>query len=482
MMDDCYFENEGFVPIQDTLGRQAWEKRVCVQQDRMLDDQHDDQDDNDDDQDDDNREYLEWIRLERSSMSSSVAADMNVTSCDEVFQQIQEARLEQSRSGSSDLYPRTWRMRTTKATTDTDVTAAFSVAQFNTLAEGLSSGPDAPKPFPNNNNKQQQQQQQESAEEYYGGFSSLDHPAVILDFSKRRWRLLEAILGDGGDHDGGSLFDLIGLQEVDRYHGFFAPVLALFGYQGIFMPKRRSPCVPKGWYSDGCSLFWKTETFDLLSQRRLDYRVGKNQLAILATLRHLSSGKIIVAVVTHLKSQCSDISEGIRNQQVLQLLEAVEEEACKVAEASKVIDNENSRGSVPILILGDFNADPPSQRGSTGGESSSVGQVLKHGRVVEDSNNQSSSLTPLNAKKENNSVAYQSVYNIDNPSEPFWTTWKIRGEKNTRRIIDYIFFAGSIRCTASLDVPPVDVIEPSRLPGLRYPSDHLLIAAKFRFK
>ena len=58
--------------------------------------------------------------------------------------------------------------------------ASFTIMQFNTLAEGLSSGPEAPTPFAGEKGGN------------YGGFDAVDREC--LDWSRRRLRLVEEVL------------------------------------------------------------------------------------------------------------------------------------------------------------------------------------------------------------------------------------------------------------------------------------------------
>ena len=46
-------------------------------------------------------------------------------------------------------------------------------------------------------------------------------------------------------------------------------------------------------------------------------------------------------------------------------------------------------------------------------------------------------------------------------------------------VIDYIFHTAQLKCTDVLGPPAAADLEPTRLPGMRAPSDHLPIAAKF---
>ena len=77
-------------------------------------------------------------------------------------------------------------------------------------------------------------------------------------------------------------------------------------------------------------------------------------------------------------------------------------------------------------------------------------------------------------------LALQSAYPLPGSScESGWTTWKRRGAAEVKHTIDYIFHSANLRVTGLL-APPKDAdLEPARLPGFRYPSDHLAIMAEF---
>jgi mRNA deadenylase 3'-5' endonuclease subunit Ccr4 len=393
---------------------------------------------------------LRWLRVEKDPDDCF----KNVTTREGVFQKIAAVREMQGRYGQSDLLLRQW--EGADAEQDSIVTGQsingagkpmISVMQFNSLAEGLSSGPTAKRPFRVHGNGQNEKFE-------FGGFSAIRFPSISLDFELRRWRLLEVILGTKVLNEETESFDLIALEEIDRYHGFFAPVLRMFGYEGLFQPKPRSPGVRMGWYSDGCCLFWKKDVFELVSERRLEYQTG-SQIMIVAVLLHKSSKKPIVVAATHLKADKSEANEMIRCRQVQELMEEVD---AVVLAATK----DGSDDTIPVLILGDFNADPPSCIVSG---TSSIGQLLAHNRVA--------------ASSDTKSKHFQSAYEIDPPPDSLYTTWKIRGANTSKRVIDYIFFAGALACKAVLRIPGEAELEETKLPGLAHPSDHMMIGAKF---
>ena len=385
-----------------------------------------------------------WIRLEKQPDKSIE----KVSTRQDVLKRMHLASKAQAEYGKATLFARRWKHIESGTlngyAVDGSDSSSFTVCQFNTLAEGLSAGPDATRPFEVDNVYGQ------SEKSIFGGFTNVAHPEIALDFSLRRWRLLEVILGKNG----ACPFDIVALEEVDRFYGFFAPLMRLFGYEGIFIPKTRSPSVRMGWYSDGCSLFWKGNMFELLSERRVEYKVG-SQVLLLALLKHIPTQQMMLVTVTHLKAQRSEANEMVRCAQVEELAARIKEELAIVVDRYKV-------PTIPVLVMGDFNADAPSQ---TEGASSAIRNLLH------------SNISPNDIP-----CALRSAYDIDPPEENFYTTWKTRGTTTSKRIIDYIFYGGNLSCQAHLAVPDPDNLGDAKLPSLQYPSDHMAIAAKFELK
>ena len=372
-----------------------------------------------------------WVRVEAKPDEMI----RHVNTADDVFNQIAIARERQSKHGPSNLYGRRWEEIKNSSQCDDEMKKtkhSISVMQFNILAEGLSSSNSGKTPFRKTDGDGDTQP--------YGGFSDILEPSVALDFSLRRWRLIEVILGGSIERFAPARFDIVALEEIDRFRGFFQPILRIFGYRGIFVPKVRAPGLRFGWYSDGCALFWKTDTFELVSERRLSYRSG-NQVMLLATFRHRMSGRLILVAATHLKAQKSEKNELIRCAQADELLEQIRQEEVRLG-----ANGEN----VSTIVMGDFNSEPPCVSKDS---ESSIRRLM----------------TCLN-----------SAYPIDPPRNDFYTTWKTRG-KTFKRVIDYIFYGTGLKCNAILSVPNEEDMEAGKLPGLRYPSDHMMIAAQFEF-
>jgi Endonuclease/Exonuclease/phosphatase family len=367
-----------------------------------------------------------------------------------VLDMISSIRSKQNNFGKANLYERCWIDSTTQQKMNVESLTttildndkfSFSVAQFNSLAEGLSAGSSVKTPFP-----------VECAVGEYGGFTSIPNPEITLDFQHRKWRILEAILGRGTETS--SMFDVIAIQEMDRFYGFFEPILSLFGYNGIFVPKINSPGLRFGWYSDGCCLFWKRDKFEMISYTSHNFLCGGSQVFLIVCMKHIVTQQPLIFATTHLKSKNSEENENLRQQQVLELVDQLDKEECRYRSSLGL----RSEDSIPIIVLGDFNADPPIKNSLP---ISTISRLLQH-----------------NADAASN--LYASAYNIDNPDTKDFTTWKIREKVESKRIIDYIFFRSShIRCVATLQIPDEKEIELSKLPGLRYPSDHMLIGAQF---
>eukprot|EP00979_Chaetoceros_neogracilis_P006646 scaffold1353_cov169-Chaetoceros_neogracile.AAC.6 len=88
-----------------------------------------------------------------------------------------------------------------------------------------------------------------SLKSIYGGFTDVPHPEITLDFDLRKWRLMEVLLGapsstdskpqhqctkeQGCNQDEANYvgYDVIAMEEVDQFHGFFEPLLKMMGYQ-----------------------------------------------------------------------------------------------------------------------------------------------------------------------------------------------------------------------------------------------------------
>lgn len=119
-------------------------------------------------------------------------------------------------------------------------------------------------------------------------------------------------------------------------------------------------------------------------------------------------------------------------------------------------------GERPIILCGDFNAEPIEPIYST---------ILNHnclqfGSAYADCNNDD---------LVSGSVLSSAL------REPAYTTWKIRDEGEICHTIDYIFYSKEqLEVDAVMELPTGEEIGEDRVPSLAYPSDHFSLICDFR--
>jgi len=223
----------------------------------------------------------------------------------------------------------------------------------------------------------------------------------------------------------GRLPDVICLQEVDRFdelsHG-----LAEHGYSGLHLPKAVG--------RDGLALFHRRDLlvplgFERPADARLRYR-GRDgspatQVALLA--RFQFHDRTLLVATTHLRAK-----EGHELEREAQARELCEH-----------IDRIRRPGEA-IIVAGDFNDTPTS--------------------------------VALESMKRS-SLALKSAYTALHSGEDAWTTWKIR-ERETRRVIDYVFHSPELAPVRLLQAPDTAHVPAHRLPDWAFPSDHLDLAVE----
>uniref|UniRef100_UPI0037E71823 nocturnin n=1 Tax=Semicossyphus pulcher TaxID=241346 RepID=UPI0037E71823 len=266
-------------------------------------------------------------------------------------------------------------------------------------------------------------------------------PLDALNWQERKYLILEEILTYRPD--------ILCLQEVDHYYDTFQPIMASLGYHGTFLAKPWSPCldVEQNNGPDGCALFYRRSRFSLQSTAHLRLSammLPTNQVAIVQTLSCRVTGRRLCVAVTHLKARSG--WERLRSAQGADLLQSLRSITSRG-------DSEAEPGSVPLVVCGDFNAEP----------SEDVYRRF------------SSSPLGLNS-------AYK-LLSSDGQTEPAYTTWKIRPSGESCSTLDYIWYshdALSVECL--LDIPTEEQIGPDRLPSYHYPSDHLSLLCDVSFR
>ncbi|XP_055912184.1 nocturnin isoform X3 [Eupeodes corollae] len=282
-------------------------------------------------------------------------------------------------------------------------------------------------------------------------------PEEALTWDHRKYLIVQEILQNNPD--------VICLQEVDHFK-FLENVLGSQNYGGIFFPKPDSPClyIEQNNGPDGCAIFYKRDKFELknFETHVLEvWRVQSNQVAIAATLEIKATGKEIVVCTTHLKARHGSLLSKLRNEQGKDLVRFVK----------------NFAGKRPIMICGDFNAEPIEPVYST--ILSSEGLNLSSGYA--DIKKELDSLDS-NEKSENSEeiMAVENYAETLANCEPPYTTWKIREEGEVCHTIDYVFYSKDyLKVKNCLEFPQGDEIGKNRTPSYQYPSDHFSLVCDF---
>ena len=205
------------------------------------------------------------------------------------------------------------------------------------------------------------------------------------------------------------------------------------------------------YYSDGVGIFFKTDTWRLdgdVVQQRLFAADGEasTQTFMVLPLVHLKMGVPVLVATTHLKAKPILENEALRTLHIKQILKCLGDESRK-------------RGGCAVVFSGDLNTDPYRDFGQTEVVPKCVPAILE------------CSLPNL-----------ASAYALGDDSDIAYTTWKKRGDKETSHVIDYVFYdQDRLGCAEVLRAVPGDAMEETKLPGFRYPSDHLSVHARFGF-
>ena len=237
--------------------------------------------------------------------------------------------------------------------------------------------------------------------------------------------------------------DVICLEEVDHFEDVFKPLFEELGYDGLFYPKKESPCLrnPKNSGPDGVALFYRRHKLSLV-EARTKYlenieKQESNQPALLCILRDEANEKNICFAVTHFKAKKG--FEELRSVQAKSLLKHIEE-------LKRDVDSESA-----VIICGDFNGVPSE----------------KFYELMEN----------------NNGKSLQSAYKEAMGEEPSFTTWKIRQNVVTKHTIDYIWFSHDIFSVVSyLKLPEEGDVPEYGFPSFKSPSDHVALCCNFTLK
>lgn len=158
----------------------------------------------------------------------------------------------------------------------------------------------------------------------------------------------------------------------------------------------------------------------------------------MAILRHKATGKEMGIATTHLKARQGALLSTLRNEQGKDILDFLAEQLKESIQ-------------MPIILAGDFNAEPTEPVYST--------------------------------LRSDERFGFESAYREASPDgvEPPYTTWKVRGEGECCHTIDYVFYTKkNMSVQQVLPFPTGQDIGPDRVPSLKYPSDHFSLVVDFQ--
>ncbi|KAJ3427878.1 nocturnin [Anaeramoeba flamelloides] len=226
--------------------------------------------------------------------------------------------------------------------------------------------------------------------------------------------------------------DILLFQEMNR----FDYLMESLGdeYNGSFIAKPDSPSARFGEKADGCAIFTRKSTIEVLNTYSQSFQY-MNQVYLAQQLFLKEENRQILAVTTHLKAFNNAKCQLIRQNETMQLL--------------KVLHRFSAQEKIPIVIGADMNETPDKF----------CYQMLK---------------------QSNFKSAYDLFENRDLPEFDYYTTWKIR-KRPTKKIIDYIFFSQDDFVVKDLVLPPKN-LGAIKIPNWRYPSDHVALCATLQFK
>ena len=160
-----------------------------------------------------------------------------------------------------------------------------------------------------------------------------------------------------------------------------------------------------------------------------------NQVVLSLNLRHMESEKEICVATTHLKARNGALLSSLRKEQGTDILNWLE----------------TVRESRPVILTGDFNAEP----------SEPVYKTVTENKK-----------TPLQSSYTMNKDEKEGVEDCLE-----YTTWKIRETGEQKHILDYIFHSPQLQTVFTLEMPTEQQIGEDRLPSLQFASDHLSLVA-----
>lgn len=251
-------------------------------------------------------------------------------------------------------------------------------------------------------------------------------------------------------------------------------MLGSLGYEGVFYPKPDSPClyIMDNNGPDGCAIFYRASKFELMScmTRVLEvWRIQSNQVAIAANLRVRDTGFEFCLGTTHLKARHGALLSKLRNEQGKDLIRFIKDVA----------------QDRPILLSGDFNAEPSEPVYSTIVNSNDLSLSSAYAEILSNSAPSSNPAVESSTDVDSETDGTVELTRAERMAkhEPSYTTWKIRENGEVCHCIDYVFYSSDkFDVDNVLMFPGASEVGKNRVPSFQYPSDHFSLVCDFRIR
>eukprot|EP01087_Luapelamoeba_hula_P014886 TRINITY_DN4420_c1_g2_i1.p1 TRINITY_DN4420_c1_g2~~TRINITY_DN4420_c1_g2_i1.p1 ORF type:complete len:353 (+),score=69.51 TRINITY_DN4420_c1_g2_i1:1-1059(+) len=309
----------------------------------------------------------------------------------------------------------------------TTVSSSFTLLQFNTLADALSTDS-----FPH----------------------LVDNGACLL-WPERKHRLIAEITRHQPH--------IICLEEVDHYPDFFLPTLQPLGFEGLFKGK----CGDDSF--DGCALFYAKDKFECVDTHSFALGERHSQVALIAHLRTRSQpSQDLYATVTHLKAKSE--FEAKRLGQGVTLLRELNAFVSRSADTTDTHHDNTPRNTPAVVIAGDFNDVPgsPVYQYFAQQQSDATQQTTAHPFALRSAyaHYTAEGREPYSTYKKRETEVCRTIDFI-------WYSTQPPQQTTTTTTTTHLRLVGLLR------IPPTSEL-PHRLPAPYYPSDHLAIGAQFQ--
>lgn len=279
--------------------------------------------------------------------------------------------------------------------------------------------------------------------------------------------------------------DIVCMQEVETrtFHEFWVPKMQALGYKGMFYNKTRSKTMSEADAKkvDGCAIFYKTNQFELIQKVNFEYNsacmgsdkykktkdlfnrfMNKDHIALVAYLKHISTGEKICVVTTHL--HWDPLFNDVKALQVGVLLEELKGILKRFTNSSSLEEIKQAS----MIICGDFNSTIDS----------AVYQLFSTGAVKTHTDLDGYDYGRFTEEGFRNIFKLKSAYEIigelpfTNCTPDFTTS------------IDYIWYTpSSLQVKGLLGKVDEDYAKHViGFPDANFPSDHIPIVSKFQIK